>query len=282
MAGLLQGGGECYGGEMERTHVRIHRSHLRGVDATAAVSAIAFGRHSHDQFGVGLIRLGAQRSASGRGPVEAGPGDVIAVNPGEMHDGAPLGGPRSWQMVYIDPALVWDAAAEAEIASPRQVELRRPVIHDAILAQSFLRAFASVTDEATDPLAREEDLTLLLGALLAQHASMRPPQQRLASVVRARRRIDSDPTTEVSLTELAAEAGVSRFQLLRNFAKETGLPPHAYRLARRVHLARRFILGGMPLAEAAQAAGFGDQSHMNRVFLRHTGATPGAWVAARG
>jgi AraC-like DNA-binding protein len=30
----------------------------------------------------------------------------------------------------------------------------------------------------------------------------------------------------------------------------------------------------MPLAEAAQAAGFADQSHLNRVFRRITGVTP--------
>ena len=48
----------------------------------------------------------------------------------------------------------------------------------------------------------------------------------------------------------------------------------------RVQAARRLIVAGVPLAEAALTAGFTDQSHMNRVFLRHTGATPGAWASA--
>ena len=48
-----------------------------------------FPRHSHDQFGVGVITFGAPRSWSGVGHVEASAGDVIMVNPGEMHDGAP-------------------------------------------------------------------------------------------------------------------------------------------------------------------------------------------------
>ncbi|RYE53908.1 MAG: AraC family transcriptional regulator, partial [Rhizobiaceae bacterium] len=37
-------------------------------------SAHIFPRHAHDQFGIGIIRAGAQTSMSGRGMVEAGPG----------------------------------------------------------------------------------------------------------------------------------------------------------------------------------------------------------------
>ncbi len=44
--------------------------------------------------------------------------------------------------------------------------------------------------------------------------------------------------------------------------------------------ARRLIMAGVALAEAALMAGFTDQSHMNRVFLRHTDATPHAWASA--
>ncbi len=40
--------------------------------------------------------------------VDASAGQIIMVNPGEMHDGVPLNGPRSWQMLYLDPQLVAD------------------------------------------------------------------------------------------------------------------------------------------------------------------------------
>ncbi len=39
--------------------------------------------------------------------VNASAGDVIMVNPGEIHDGAPLDvNARGWRMVYFDPDLV--------------------------------------------------------------------------------------------------------------------------------------------------------------------------------
>ncbi len=79
-----------------------HRSALPGVEAMTLLADHAFPRHSHDGFGIGIITAGAQRSWSGIGPVESTAGDVITVNPGEMHDGTPISGAREWRMLYAD------------------------------------------------------------------------------------------------------------------------------------------------------------------------------------
>jgi hypothetical protein len=69
--------------------IDYYPSALHGIYTMQADSSRTFARHSHEEFGVGLIVRGAQRSCSGRGMVEAGPGDIIMVNPGEVHDGQP-------------------------------------------------------------------------------------------------------------------------------------------------------------------------------------------------
>jgi AraC-like DNA-binding protein len=79
---------------------------------------------------------------------------------------------------------------------------------------------------------------------------------------------------------LAALSGVSRFQLLRGFAREIGITPHAYLVQRRVLLARRFLADGQTPAQAAVRAGFADQSHMTRAFVRQLGVTPSRYRAA--
>ena len=73
---------------------------------------------------------------------------------------------------------------------------------------------------------------------------------------------------------------MSRFQLLRSFAHEVGLPPHAYRMQRRVALARTLIAGGTALADAAISAGFSDQSHKTRAFVRLLGVTPAGYAVS--
>jgi AraC-like DNA-binding protein len=99
-------------------------------------------------------------------------------------------------------------------------------------------------------------------------------------VTKALARLDANPTSPVSLAELADLSGVSRFQLLRGFAREVGATPHAYLVQQRVRLARQFLAAGKPIVDAAINAGFADQSHMTRAFVRQFGVTPGRYVAA--
>ena len=99
---------------MPASQFLMQRSALAGVQAVAARSDRTFARHSHEQFGIGVIRHGAQASHSGRGQVQAQAGQVITVNPGEIHDGAPLGDAgRAWQMLYLDPSVAAEAAASS-------------------------------------------------------------------------------------------------------------------------------------------------------------------------
>lgn len=256
---------------------------LPGVEAASADTAFSFARHTHDQFGVGVIDRGAQRSASGRGRVEAGPGCVITVNPGEVHDGASLdGAPRAWRMLYIDPAVVAELAAEVAPQRPlNALEFPLPVLQDARAAGGFDRAFRALTGAgASDRLAQEQGLWQLLGSLLGR------PLQSVGSVPaalrHARQCLDDCPQDPLSLAMLAEQAGLSRFHFLRVFSRATGLTPHAYLLQRRVQRARRLIRLGRSLSEAAQDSGFADQSHMTRVFVRSFGVTPGVYAQAMG
>ena len=77
------------------------------------------------------------------GQVNASAGRVIMVNPGEMHDGAPLdGNARGWWMIYLDQAFV---AREVEEEIVGEVEIVRPVARDPLLAEHFARLFACLT-----------------------------------------------------------------------------------------------------------------------------------------
>jgi len=254
--------------------VRIRGSALAGLQTIAAESARSFPRHMHDVYGIGVIDRGGQRSASGRGAVEALRGDVITVNPGEVHDGVALRGEaRAWRMLHLAPALLADAAPG--------LELTRPVLNDPALRRGVERLFAGMA-EGADALALEQGVLELLrdapGALAPE------PVPRVASVAleRARARIADDCVTAPTLAELAHEAGLSRWQLLRGFAAAFGLPPHAWLQQCRLSRARRLIAQGRALADAAAGAGFADQSHMTRAFVRFLGFTPGAYSAAHG
>jgi AraC-like DNA-binding protein len=261
---------------MQARGFKLIPSHVAGVEVVAADSALSFGRHTHDEFGIGLIERGAQKSASGRGAVEAGAGDLITVNPGEVHDGTPFDeNGRRWRMLYIDPVLLLDAAGD--VAPGSGFEFKAPVIRDAMLAAHFRALFEAVT--VGDALHSDTALLALTAKMLKPSATARPAVG--AGITAARERIDDDPTAELTLSGLASDAQMSRYQFLRAFTRLTGLPPHAYLLQRRVQRARQLVREGLPLAEAAAASGFADQSHMTRCFVRSFGLTPGALARGR-
>ncbi len=265
--------------KIRRHQAKLHKASVPGIEAMTLVSNQAFPRHSHDQFGIGVIDFGAHCSWSAVGAVSADAGDVIMVNPGEMHDGAPVAGKaRGWRMIYLDAKRI-----ERQIEEERAggIEIVRPVTRNAALAEAFNRLFACVISPRPDHLATEESLLSVTMGLLRNHTSVRsmtdggPP-----CVAKAIQRLDDAADEPVSLTELAALAGVSRFKLLRSFAREVGVTPHAYLVQRRLSAARRLLAAGQTPVQAAMQAGFADQSHLTRTFVRYFGVTPARYRAA--
>ncbi|HQS49592.1 MAG: AraC family transcriptional regulator [Rhizobiales bacterium 24-66-13] len=260
---------------------KIARSGMKGVGAISADTSRAFNRHTHDQFGIGVIVRGAQKSLSGRGIVEAQAGDVITVNPGEVHDGSPLGeSGRAWRMLYFDPATLAGPIRTLTDGSASSAELSRPAMRDPASAACFLSLFRILTDPhgGHSEIEGRENLLLLLARLIERRDQEQAGAPK--AINQARERIDDDPSAPLSLGELAAIGGVSQFQLVRGFSKATGLTPHAYLVQRRLQRARKMIAEGAALAEAAQASGFADQSHMTRLFVRTYGMSPGLYAAA--
>ena len=257
---------------------------IPGVFATYSSGGRQFGRHWHDVYGFGLLDRGAQSWASGRGRVDAYAGHVITTNPGEVHDGRPLGGPsRRWRIVSVDPgvmrSLTNSPASDSEIV--------RPVIDDAGLVASLRGLFAAIerwnNGERTslERLAVEERVVQGCVLLMRRHGSSPAPGDAAkASVHRVRERLADELLTVPSLADLASTVGLSRFQLLRRFREQYGVTPHAWVISRRAEQARACIRDGATLASAAATCGFADQSHMTRVFARHFGYTPGAWRRA--
>lgn len=246
--------------------ILLHPVLVLGITAVTARSSRQFARHTHDQFGIGVVEAGAQWSASGRGQVWGQAGDVITVNPGEVHDGVPATPEgRQWRMLYLDPLVMTRLTGRAG-------EFSHPVLREAPMAAAVRRLFQAVTDGKLD-LGAEVDLVVLRQAL----GDDARPNDLPAPVALAVEVLQDDPARAVTLSELAAGSGLSRFHFLRSFAKATGLTPHAFQMQARLHLARRLISQGHPLADVALTAGFADQSHLTRLFQRSFGMTPGVY-----
>jgi AraC-like DNA-binding protein len=268
---------------MTRGQFKIFRCGIAGVEAVESDTRHIFPRHTHEQFGIGVIYRGGQKSHSGRGMVEAGAGDTITVNPGEVHDGAPIGDAgRAWRMLYFNPSLIAEGARDISEGKIRIYEFSRPVIRDAGVSNRFQKLFSIVTrgNEGKTALQREELFLTLLPDVMRERNRFDGEQLVPKAIFNAKNLIDDNPAAPITLSDLARASGLSRFQVLRGFVRATGLTPHAYLVQRRINLARRLIAHGTPLVEAAVASGFADQSHMTRIFVRKYGISPRAYADA--
>ncbi len=273
---------------MARGAFKVTRDLVPGIDAVEADSAHQFAKHTHDRFGIGVIQRGAQRSLSGRGQVEAAAGDLITVNPGEVHDGVSVGSDgRRWSMLYFAPDLIARIVTDVEEGRRGSAEFVHPVVREGRLRavfQALCRVYADPLLPARCTAREELELQVVDALICDRHTASRPSTRSspaLESISRVRSMIDEDPAAPWTLDDFAREAGLSRFKVVRSFAKAAGLTPHAYIVQRRVELVRHLIAGGAALADAAAAAGFADQSHMTRTFVKRYGYSPGAFAAGQ-
>lgn len=96
-------------------------------------------------------------------------------------------------------------------------------------------------------------------------------------VSRAWRLLDRDPA--VSVADLAADTGWSRKHLTNRFRSQAGLTPKVMGRVLRFQRAVDLLTGGTRPADAAAAAGYYDQAHLNREFRALAGCTPRELIA---
>lgn len=238
--------------------------------------------HTHETYVVGTIVAGCETYVVRGARRFAGPGTFCLINPGEVHDGEPYGEGYAYRMTYPSVEVV---RAVAEEVTGRRVAstpfFRAPDIHDPETAALFVSAHRALASE--DTLAADQRFVSMLGIALARHADIGGPAllgRERGPVERAKAWLEAHMAEDVDLASVAAEAGLSRFHLIRAFRKETGLTPHAWLADLRVLRARRLLREGMGPADVAHACGFADQSHLTRAFKARIGTTPGRFRAA--
>jgi FixJ family two-component response regulator len=108
---------------------------------------------------------------------------------------------------------------------------------------------------------------------IRQHrGGLAPWQERRAKEV-----VANGLSTELPISQVATECGMSRGHFARAFKQSTGATPHQWLTRQRIEKAKGLMLEGVSLAEVALLCGFADQSHFSRVFARSEGRPPGAW-----
>ncbi|MFF5101291.1 AraC family transcriptional regulator [Streptomyces sp. NPDC000134] len=243
---------------------------------TARFDRHTYAPHAHAEYTVGVTVGGLEAIAYRGGRIVSGPGSIVVLEPGEMHTGGPAAPEGyAYRALYAAPELLTDGTRGAALP-----HFREPVLDDPSLAAALCAAHTDLA-HCPDPLEAESRLPWLLAALAHRHSTARsaddavPGAGRVARAVRDR--LADELNAPPSLAALAADLGLSRYQLLRAFRTTMGIPPYAWLAQYRVTRARALLESGLRPAEVAGLVGFADQAHLTRWFRRVLGVTPAAY-----
>lgn len=249
-----------------------------------------FARHSHEGYGVGVIEAGALAFDYRGAGLLAPQGAVNTVNPDEPHTGrAATNYGWAYRMFYFSPEYLAQVAEDVAGGRVPLPFFTSGVIHDPGLAALLLRAHALNDCPHDRPHDRRHNALAGSPAGARTHA----PTNSLA-----------DAPSDLPGGDSLARESLLLHAFARLLARHSYLPPplpkagaeHAAVARVKAHLRERIGLGrppsapfneinqpgpdgnsGLTLAELARVACLSPY-HFIRVFARHTGLPPHAWL----
>ena len=239
-----------------------------------------FPPHFHDTWAIGVIEAGVLRLQTARGEWIGGQGTILAFAPGEIHSAEALapGGYR-YRMIYPSTEMMRTIVVHEH--RDAEALFQAPVFSDPTLAAKLVKAHQPLMEGSWGSEA-ESRLVAALRSLWRSHRGADVVTDKhdptdLQAVERARDFLGARFSKRVRLASIAAECGMSIFQLIRVFQRVLGVSPYAYLVQLRVNRARDLLHLGVGVSEVAYSCGFSDQSHLTRVFKKTIGVPPGMY-----
>lgn len=221
-------------------------------------------RHTDPHSRISLVLRGGYREDGRRGSVRMSPGDVLLKSRRAVHE--------DQFCAEVSVLLALEFLDEDPIEASPQPDLWRKRSDGSALAHAASVLEAALAGDAAAAGAAGADLVSASSSADDTGVRSAPPW-----LSRLRDELEQCGLASVNVAQRAREAGAHPAHASRLFRQCFGasITDHA-----QLHCVRRAFApladARAPLKEVALAAGFYDQSHMNRVFKRVTGRTPGA------
>ncbi len=238
--------------------LRLNR-HLPDVDSLSSHS------HPYSQIIV-YVRGGGTVTIDGD-PQAVSPGSVVFLPPHRMHSFDETGGRRPLCLV-LD--LEWRGAARLGARHARLPSSQVSAIRSMLSEIIALGDASAISNQLIVSAAVLRILDVVLRGLSVLPAPILRRSAIVSRVDRALRKSELD----VGINQLASMLGYQSDYLNRAFKRETGLSLREYRDAFRIETAKRLLLAGQRVTDAALATGFTDLNYFSRWFKKWVGISP--------
>ncbi|MET4803754.1 AraC family transcriptional regulator [Bradyrhizobium sp. LB11.1] len=186
--------------------------------------------------------------------------------------------------LYLPQTTLERVSREAGASDPGQL-IERTGHSDPVTSALLMTAAEALEGNAIlDNLFRQQLTDLLATRILAEHTGAPTPFEPITgglsphALRRAIERLRSASNTDLSLTTLASDAGLSRFHFCRAFKESTGLSPHAWLRQQQLEKAMNMLRDtNVSILSVAKVLGYASPTAFAAAFKRMTGETPSDW-----
>jgi AraC-like DNA-binding protein len=238
----------------------------------------SFAPHSHDELMIGVMHAGVKSFRCGNSREYAAPGNLVVVNPGEMHTGEREQGR---ELIYAALYVSETALAAMLTRSPSDCSIIGQTVIDDRDIWQYLDVAQRLAMSGDDAAAAEEAMTCGVSLLFDRYGACGLVHSEAGcpkAFNRALEFLQARACDHISLEDASKASGVGLFHLIRLFQKHLGLTPYAYLTQVRIAKSRQLLRLGEPVAQVALDVGFADQAHFTKRFKQFTGTTPALYA----
>lgn len=240
---------------------------------------VSYAPHSHEEWSIGAILNGRSKFLCADRLHAVERGTLVMMNPDVVHACNPQqDSPWAYYMMHLDKTWL---TALLHHEAVRDVSDWQDSQLDTLIVDAFYDDFIVLCEHLMSATVaaceKEQQLKAYFVGLFtfldktAEHPNTLLPANKLYNVADY---LNQHCLEETSIDVISTGFGFSTGYLVRAFKRHFNMTPHAYRLNRRVQLGQQALKEGQPIAEIAQAIGFSDQAHFQRVFKQRVAATP--------
>lgn len=239
--------------------------------------------HFHTDYQIGFVTSGVIENTYRRVKQLVAPDRLYVIQPGEVHSEYSVQ-PSTLRLsfAFIDSAHLTQTITDLTDGKQQSVINKSLLVQHDFLNRHLIRQTAgyfSLLQRSSSKLEQESTFITWITAVLASQAEeklliIKPGNERRA-IEAVKSYLQDNVAEQIPLDLLSEVACLSKYHLLRTFAKATGITIHHYQMQLKICRAKELLKRRKPIAQVALELGFSDQAHFSNCFKRFTSQTPG-------
>lgn len=248
--------------------------------------------HTHDEYNIVFcLKPGLEYAVRGRREILA-PGDVLVINPGELHHGSYGTAELDARGLTIHIPVRALKAVLSKMRFPGDLDHNRVLFVDKVSDPSLVPLVEELIREIDH---RQSGYQMIVDSIILQilvhlfrnllRPSLQPgivaePRQLPSwQMVQALEYMNARGKSKFSLAELCTDLGTSTSRFIQLFKNSVGsVSPHVYYNRLIVEKAQKMLVSSdLAIKEIAYVLGFQNESHFCKVFRTCSGTTPGSY-----